>query len=103
MKNISIFLSVLIAGLLIFGCGASSEKKEEVKTTAKVEEVKPELQKAHGATMNAVLTSDELYNCSMHPDIVSDHPALCPLCGSMELVEMDSTQIANLRNNNPVG
>lgn len=103
MKAFIRFIPVLVIGLLLIGCGSSGEKKVETKSTAKVEMAAPELHKAHGATMNLALHSEELYSCSMHPDIVSAVPALCPLCGSMELVKMDDAAVKNLRENHPVG
>ena len=32
-----------------------------------------------------------MYTCSMHPDIISDQPGICPKCG-MELVKITNDQ-----------
>jgi Cu(I)/Ag(I) efflux system membrane fusion protein len=45
------------------------------------------------AAEHAVKHTDPLYRCPMHPDVVRDAPAKCPICG-MELVKVESEPIA---------
>jgi Cu(I)/Ag(I) efflux system membrane fusion protein len=35
----------------------------------------------------------DLYTCSMHPQIIQDHPGNCPICG-MQLVKMNTQAVA---------
>ncbi len=39
----------------------------------------------------SVLTQSQVYTCPMHPQIISDHPGQCPICG-MDLVLKTSTE-----------
>ena len=41
-----------------------------------------------------------LYTCTMHPQIISDHPGVCPICG-MELVKI--TNVSKSKNENMAG
>lgn len=38
-----------------------------------------------------------LYTCTMHPQVISDHPGVCPICG-MQLVKVSSVQGAKKEN-----
>ncbi len=38
-------------------------------------------------------TSDELYTCSMHPQILEHHPGDCPICG-MKLIKKNAKPVA---------
>ena len=39
------------------------------------------------------LVHKDLYTCSMHPQIIQDHPGNCPICG-MQLVKMNTQAVA---------
>jgi Cu(I)/Ag(I) efflux system membrane fusion protein len=43
-------------------------------------------------------TSKQLYTCSMHPQIIQDHPGNCPICG-MQLIKMNqqTSTISNIK------
>jgi Cu(I)/Ag(I) efflux system membrane fusion protein len=64
-------LITLIAAVAIFGVGCS--KKSEPPPTEMT---------ANASGKSA--SGKQLYQCSMHPNVVSDHPGNCPICG-MEL------------------
>jgi len=58
---------------------------------------------ASGATMDIVYSTDELYTCSMHKQVVSDNPGgKCPLCG-MKMVKMSDEDVETLRASHPQG
>jgi len=46
----------------------------------------------HKETPQAAAASDVEYTCSMHPQVVSDHPGKCPICG-MALIERPKTEV----------
>ena len=73
----------------------STMKETEGKTTHK--------HVASGATMGAVFTSDSLYWCPMHHEIVTtDGDARCPLC-NMFLKPMPKDDLEKLRHSHPYG
>ena len=41
-------------------------------------------------TKTEQLTADETYTCTMHNEVMSDHPGKCPKCG-MDLVKQKMT------------
>lgn len=43
---------------------------------------------------NAASSETQLYTCGMHPDVISDEPGDCPICG-MKLVPMKNTSTKN--------
>jgi membrane fusion protein, copper/silver efflux system len=47
-----------------------------------------------GSTSNIPLQEKQLYTCGMHPDIISDEPGNCPICG-MTLVPIKNTNISD--------
>ncbi len=47
----------------------------------------------------SVLTQSQVYTCPMHPQIISDHPGQCPICG-MDLVL--KTQSGNEQSNHDI-
>jgi len=64
-KNLLIIVFTLLAAGLFSSCGNNSAKEKPATTT---ETVKIQ------------------YTCTMHPDVISDKPGDCPICG-MALVE----------------
>jgi Cu(I)/Ag(I) efflux system membrane fusion protein len=42
---------------------------------------------------NTVATSEDVYTCSMHPQVLEHHPGDCPICG-MKLVKKNATAVA---------
>jgi Cu(I)/Ag(I) efflux system membrane fusion protein len=64
MKAINILSGCILLSILLFAA-CSDSKKPETKAAAK---------------------SDVKYTCPMHPQILEDHPGLCPICG-MTLVK----------------
>lgn len=70
IKIISLFL---LSALTIFGLDSCKEKETETHTEA---------------------THKQTYTCPMHPQIVSDKPGTCPICG-MDLVAFDKTNTSD--------
>lgn len=50
--------------------------------------------KNKGAETHEEAAQQQTYTCSMHPQIVSDKPGTCPICG-MDLVPFDKTSTSN--------
>ncbi|MDQ6842956.1 MAG: efflux RND transporter periplasmic adaptor subunit [Bacteroidota bacterium] len=70
-KTFWIYMAFIIAtASLLHACGGSENK--EVKTVA---------------------ATNDLYTCSMHPQIVEDHPGDCPICG-MKLIKKNAAPVA---------
>ena len=44
----------------------------------------------HGTATTLPVTTQALYTCPMHPEVVSDRPGNCPKCG-MKLVKSERT------------
>lgn len=42
---------------------------------------------------NTVAKASDLYTCSMHPQVLEDHPGDCPICG-MKLIKRNATPVA---------
>lgn len=72
---------VVLAGLLLLG-GCSGEQPSEPLAQAADDT----------AAEHALKHTDPLYRCPMHPEIVSDEPGECPICG-MDLVEEKGTDL----------
>lgn len=60
MKTLLIALPVIVSALVFAGCAGKSNNKEAAQ-----------------------------YTCSMHPEVVQDHPGLCPIC-KMDLTKKES-------------
>lgn len=69
MSKQYLYFSILIA-VLVFSC-------KEKKTVSIVKQE----------------TKTEIYTCPMHPQIISDKPGICPICG-MELEKQNSSTVA---------
>lgn len=56
--------------------------------------------KSKKATTVTATTKKELWTCSMHPQVIRDHPGTCPICG-MDLIKKveDATAIADIQLN----
>src|SRR5258708_7277024 len=39
-----------------------------------------------------ITTRKDLYTCSMHPQIIEDHPGNCPICG-MQLIKINPAPV----------
>ena len=70
IKTISLFLLFAIS---LFGLSFCKNKKGETREET---------------------AQQQTYTCSMHPQIVSDKPGACPICG-MDLVLFDKTSTSN--------
>jgi len=46
----------------------------------------------HRGAQQTAAASDVEYTCSMHPEVVSDHPGKCPKCG-MDLIERTKKKV----------
>ncbi len=64
-----IFIGFLVSALLISSC--KNKKASNTATSAK----------------------KELWTCSMHPEIIRDHPGTCPICG-MDLIKKEDNATA---------
>ena len=69
MKKI-ILSSFVALSLMISACSNSSTSEKE--STA-------------GFDTTKLKTGDAYYQCSMHPEVISDKTGNCPKCGEMEL------------------
>ena len=63
MKKIGIALAVAVALAIGLGAGYRFAQRGAQQTTAAAEPAK------------------KLYHCPMHPNVISDHPGTCPICG----------------------
>ncbi len=77
-KNLSI---VMLIALLVTGFVAcnNSETKTDNSTT-----------QTDTSGMKKVMGTDEMYTCTMHDEVMSDHPGKCPKC-EMNLVKQKMT------------
>jgi RND family efflux transporter MFP subunit len=48
--------------------------------------------KKSGEAMASTTTEKQLYSCGMHPDVISDKPGNCPICG-MKLTPIKSAEV----------
>lgn len=73
MKKYFIYISILIGGILLgyLFFGTSEDKTTTSKDDATVE------------------TTEQMWTCSMHPQIMQEEPGDCPICG-MDLIEAES-------------
>jgi Cu(I)/Ag(I) efflux system membrane fusion protein len=60
-----IILIILAAGLLLTGCSDNNDRQNDSESST---------------------PKKEYYTCTMHPQVISDKPGVCPICG-MELVK----------------
>ena len=75
MKRIFLVAAVLISFAFVFTACNSNNKKENTSTTT---------------DQNEPLAKDEMYTCTMHNEVMSDHTGECPKCG-MKLVKQKMT------------
>lgn len=70
MKNLFFAIAILLSMAFVFtGCSGNDSK-------AKTEQ----------------LSKDEMYTCTMHNEVMSDHTGECPKCG-MKLVKQKMTDV----------
>jgi Cu(I)/Ag(I) efflux system membrane fusion protein/cobalt-zinc-cadmium efflux system membrane fusion protein len=53
---------------------------------------------AGGSSSVMIVEENQLYTCGMHPDIISEEPGNCPICG-MKLVPIKNTNQSDLPQN----
>ncbi len=75
MKKIFLVAVVLLSFAFVFTACNSSDNKENTSTTTDKKEQ---------------LAKDEMYTCTMHNEVMSDHPGECPKC-EMKLVKQKMT------------
>ncbi len=75
MKKIFLVAVVLLSFAFVFTACNSSDNKENTSTSTDKKEQ---------------LAKDEMYTCTMHNEVMSDHPGECPKCG-MKLVKQKMT------------
>jgi hypothetical protein len=78
-KNTLILTCLAMASIVFYACSDSAgSKADAAKTTDSTSSVKD------SSTGNHLAAT--IYTCRMHPEVTSDKPGKCPVCG-MDLVE----------------
>ncbi len=85
---ISLTRTLLTSVIVLFGVGCSK------KTNA------PPMEMQSNTTAQST-SGKQLYQCSMHPNVVSDHPGTCPICG-MELQPVKQVKEKGIAGRAPV-
>ncbi len=75
MKKIFLVAVILLSFAFVFTACNSSDNKENTSTSTDKKEQ---------------LAKDEMYTCTMHNEVMSDHTGECPKCG-MKLVKQKMT------------
>ena len=75
MKKILLVATILLSFSLVFTACNNSSNKETTSTSKDSKET---------------LTKDEMYTCSMHNEVMSDHEGICPKC-EMKLIKQKMT------------
>jgi Cu(I)/Ag(I) efflux system membrane fusion protein len=77
MKNLILIALIAVSFAFTFGaCNNSTSKSTAVESAT---------------------ATNEVYTCTMHPEVRSDRPGDCPKCG-MKLVLMDSSDTTHMHN-----
>lgn len=84
-------LVVVISLLIIGGCTKDDTSKID-STKSTIESLKV----IDATPMEAVYTSERLYSCVMHPELVTLTEMDCPLCAGMKMTLVDSTRVASI-------
>lgn len=85
MLTIGKFLSTLLVPIALFGAWWLGATQERNKSSY--------LSEIHNHA-DEPAESEDLYTCSMHPQVIQNKPGTCPICG-MELVKMKSAKNAS--------
>ena len=75
MKKIFLLSVILLSFAFVFSACNSSDNNENTSTSTDKKEQ---------------LATDEMHTCTMHNEVMSDHPGVCPKCG-MKLVKQKMT------------
>ena len=76
MKKIFLVAAVLLSFAISFTACKNNDNKANTEQDTK--------------TGSEQLAKDEMYTCTMHNEVMSDHPGECPKCG-MKLVKQKMT------------
>jgi Cu(I)/Ag(I) efflux system membrane fusion protein len=78
-RSAALLILAMTAGILLNGCNSPDQNA-----------------KAHGAIATKQTAADqEVWTCSMHPEIIRNKPGTCPICG-MDLVKKETSAAAKV-------
>ena len=91
MKNMKKLIMILTVApfLIINACNNSTSNSEKTESAAKANTNEPTKDTASFQAIDTMKLEQGAmyYQCSMHPEIITDKPGDCPKCG-MKLIEM---------------
>ena len=83
----TIILSMTVFALVLGACSSSSKKGEQNKSTDSTTTQSSSASQTFDIDTTKLKSGETIYQCSMHPEVLSDKPGSCPKCG-MDLSEM---------------